>query len=94
MSKYEEDSGITLGWRLFYKDSNYAYIICDKLVGKYKPSVYYANKEIYQDGSKVSVIGKKLNPILLKVGKHSKETYNQANIIANAWFTDTDFWKD
>ena len=94
VSKYEEDSGTTLGWRLFYKDNNYAYIICDKLVGEYRPSDYYANKERYQDGSKVSVIGKKLNPILLKVGKHFKETYNQPNIKANAWFTDTDFWKD
>ena len=94
-SKYEEDNNITLTWRLFYKDSNYAYIILDTFdaelngtVKTYKPSDYYG-EEKYSNGSKVSMVGQKLNPLISTLFVDTNENYN---IKATAWLTDTEYW--
>lgn len=42
----------TGGWRLFYQDSNYAYLISDNCVGSYTPSDYYSS---HTNGSFVSI---------------------------------------
>ena len=78
-------------WRLFFQDSQYAYLITDELVGSYRPSDYYdkeEDKEKYKDGTKMSIEGQKLNE---KVSSLFTNESNKANtgIRATVWFTDT-----
>ena len=79
-------------WRLFYQDEKYTYLITDELVGSYKPIDYY-DKDEYLDGTKMSIVGKKLNgrvsPLLADENNKANE-----NIRATVWFTDTtnDLW--
>ena len=73
-------------WRLFYQDSNYTYIITDESVGSYRPSNYYSS---YTNGSMVSTIGQRLNPMLLEAGTFFTETNTNNNIRMTAWLTDT-----
>ena len=78
-------------WRLFYQDSNYTYIITDESVGSYRPSNYYSS---YINGSMVSTIGQRLNPMLLEAGTFFTETNTNPNILATAWLTDTTKWSE
>lgn len=73
----------TGAWRLFYQDTNYAYLISDNCIGNYKPSDYYAS---YPNGASVSTIGQKLNPIISSLFTEA----NRGNEIkTTAWLTDT-----
>lgn len=78
-------------WRLFYQDSNYTYLITDECVGSYSPDNYYSS---YTNGSYVSTIGQKLNPMLLNAGTFFVEGNTSTNIRATAWLTDPEVWKD
>lgn len=73
-------------WRLFYQDSNYAYLVTDECVGNYKPSDYYTN---YTNGADVSTVGQKLNSQLLENGTFFTSENKNGNIRATAWLTDT-----
>ena len=73
-------------WRLFYQDNNYTYLITDECMGSYKPIDYYSS---YTDGSMVSTIGQKLNPMLSEAGRFFVETNTSSNIRTTAWLTDT-----
>lgn len=66
-------------WRLFYQDSNYAYLITDECVGSYTPSAQYS------DYTEVGIVGQKLNP---KVSSLFTNT-DWSNVKATAWLTDT-----
>ena len=72
-------------WRLFFQDSQYAYLITDELVGSYRPCDYY-NVDKYKNGSLVSTEGKKLNS---KISELFVSTNTNPNIQATAWLTDT-----
>ena len=76
-------------WRLFYQDSNYTYLITDECIGIYKPSNYYSP---YTNGSMVSIIGQKLNPMLLEAGTFFVEMNIDSSILTTAWLTDTTNW--
>ena len=78
-------------WRLFYQDSNYTYLITDECIGSYKPSDYYSS---YTNGSMVSTIGQKLNPMLLEAETFFVETNTDYSIMATAWLTDTTNWSN
>ena len=83
----ENEKGV---WRLFFQDDKYAYLISDKCIGNYKPSDYYSS---YTNGSFVSTVGQKLNPIISSL--FTKSNKND-NIRATAWLTDTSdtgMWK-
>ncbi len=73
-------------WRLFYQDSNYTYLITDEVIGSYKPSDYCSS---YTNGSMVSTIGQRLNPMLLETGTFFTDSNTNLNIQATAWLTDT-----
>ncbi len=77
-------------WRLFYQDEKYTYLITDELVGSYKPSDYYDNEEDtekYKDGTKMSIVGQKLNGRVSTLFTDATNKAN-ANIRATVWFTD------
>ena len=85
-------------WRLFYQDEKYTYLITDELVGSYKPSDYYKNEdeedqEKYKDGTKMSIVGQKLNGKVSTLFTDETKK-SQDNIRATVWFTDTtnDLW--
>ena len=78
-------------WRLFYQDNNYTYLITDECIGSYKPSDYYSS---YTDGSMVSTIGQKLNPMLLESGTFFVESNTNTAILTTAWLTDTTNWSN
>lgn len=92
----------TLGkWRLFFQDENYTYLITDGLVGNayseyYLETEYQKKPEKYKNGLSVSTIGQRLNPMLLNAenGGFFTEDNENSNLLALAWLTDTDEWKD
>ena len=73
----------TGGWRLFFQDDNYTYLISDNCIGDYRPRDY---SSFYPNGSFVSTIGQKLNP---KISSLFTESNTNLNIRATAWLTDT-----
>ena len=83
VTNYNEEETETGGWRLFFQDDNYAYLISDKCIGSYKPSDYYSS---YTNGSFVSTVGQKLNPIISSL---FTESNTNENIRTTAWLTDT-----
>ena len=83
VTNYNEEETETGGWRLFFQDDNYAYLISDKCIGSYKPSDYYSS---YTNGSFVSTVGQKLNPIISSL---FTESIKSGNIRTTAWLTDT-----
>ena len=83
VTNYNEEETETGGWRLFFQDDNYAYLISDKCIGSYKPSDYYSS---YTNGSFVSTVGQKLNPIISSL---FTESNTHGNIRTTAWLTDT-----
>jgi type II secretory pathway pseudopilin PulG len=83
VKNYNVEENETGGWRLFFQDNNYAYLISDKCIGSYTPSGYYRS---YTNGSFVSTIGQKLNP---KISSLFTESNTNENIRATAWLTDT-----
>lgn len=83
VTDYTEKTDVTGGWRLFYQDSNYTYIISDNCVGSYMPSDYYTN---YANDTAISTVGKKLNPMISSLFTGSN---TNLNIKATAWLTDT-----
>ena len=81
------DEFITGVWRLFFQDSQYAYLITDECVGSYMPSDYYTeNTDKYGNGSLVSTEGQKLNPMISELFQSNN---TNLNIQATAWLTDT-----
>lgn len=92
VTNYKKEETETGGWRLFFQDDNYAYLISDNCVGSYQPSDYYTTitKEDgvlkYQTGADVSTIGQKLNP---KISSLFTESNTNTNIRTTAWLTDT-----
>lgn len=94
VSNYTTEINKTGGWRLFYQDDEYTYIISDKVLtdnpdtnlGDYKPGSYTSE---YPNGSSVSEIGKKLNPMINSL---FIETNTNPNITATAFLTDPDRW--
>lgn len=68
---------------IIFQDDNYAYLISDKCIGSYKPSDYYSS---YTNGSFVSTVGQKLNPIISSL---FTESIKSGNIRTTAWLTDT-----
>ncbi len=98
--EYNVKENETGGWRLFYQDMNYTYLISDNCIGKYKPNEYYkkmVNEDgelKYQTGEDVSLVGQKLSPIIKSL--FTSDNIN-ANIKATAWLTDTSdlgMWKE
>ncbi len=83
VTNYNVEETETGGWRLFFQDDNYAYLISDECIGNYKPSDYYSS---YTNGSFVSTVGQKLNPIISSL---FTELNANENIRATAWLTDT-----
>ena len=83
VTNYNEEETETGGWRLFFQDDNYAYLISDKCIGSYRPSGYNSS---YTNGSFVSTVGQKLNPIISSL---FTESNTNQNIRATAWLTDT-----
>ena len=81
--EYTVKEAETGGWRLFYQDSNYSYLITDKSFGSYLISRYYSS---YTSGEDVSEIGQKLNPMISSLFTSSNTSQN---IRATAWLTDT-----
>ena len=80
----EFTSGI---WRLFYQDTNYTYLITDECVGdNYLPG---DKDHEYLNGTFVSKIGQKLNPMISFL---FTETNSTPSIAATAWFTDPNVW--
>lgn len=91
VTNYNVKEDETGGWRLFYQDNNYTYLITDNCIGSYKPSDYY---ETYQTGADVSIVGQKLNAIINSL---FTSTNIYTNIRTTAWLTDTSdtgMWKD
>lgn len=92
VTNYNVEETETGGWRLFFQDDNYAYLISDNCVGSYKPSDFYTTikKEDgvlkYQTGADVSTTGQKLNPIISSL---FTELNTNGNIRTTAWLTDT-----
>ncbi len=86
VTNYNVEEAETGGWRLFYQDNNYTYLISDNCIGNYKPSEQYSN---YASGADVSTIGKKLNPMINSLFTSSNKN---SNIRATAWLTDTSKW--
>ena len=78
-------------WRLFYQDNNYTYLITDESIGSYVPSRYYSS---YTNSSMVSIIGQKLNPMLLEKENFFIEDNTNNNLRATAWLTDTTKWAE
>lgn len=78
-------------WRLFFQDDNYTYLITDECIGEYKPKDYY---ESYKDGSYVSLIGKKLNPMLLESSDLFDSSNESSNMRTTAWLTDSEVWTE
>ena len=90
VKNYNEEENETGVWRLFFQDDKYAYLISDKCIGSYNPSEQYSS---YTNGSFVSTVGQKLNPIISSL--FTKSNKND-NIRATAWLTDTSdtgMWK-
>lgn len=83
VTNYNVEETETGGWRLFFQDDNYAYLISDNCVGSYKPSDYYGSNT---NGSFVSTTGQKLNP---KISSLFTESNTNTNIRTTAWLTDT-----
>ena len=83
VKNYNVEETETGGWRLFFQDDNYAYLISDNCIGSYKPSNYYSS---YTNGSFVSMVGQKLSP---KISSLFTETNVNENIRTTAWLTDT-----
>lgn len=83
VTNYNEEETETGGWRLFFQDDNYAYLISDKCIGSYMPSDFYSS---YTNGSFVSTVGQKLNP---KISSLFTESNTKKNIRTTAWLTDT-----
>ena len=83
VTNYNVKETETGGWRLFFQDDNYAYLISDDCTENYIPSDYYAP---YTNGSFVGTVGRKLNPKIRSLFTESN-TYN--NIRMTAWLTDT-----
>ena len=81
--EYESENG-SENWRLFYQDSNYAYLIYD---GTY-PDIA-TDDSAYKNGSYVSNIGKKLSS---KIDKLFVSSNTKANIRKTAYLLDTEFW--
>ena len=80
-------------WRLFYQDSNYTYLITDECIGNYnKPSDYYTG--VYNTGADVSIIGQKLNPMLLENGNFFTTDNTNPSMLATAWLTDPNKWAE
>lgn len=77
-------------WRLFYQDNNYTYLITDECLGSYMPSDYYTG--VYNSGEDVSIIGQKLNSMLLETGTFFTSSNTNSNILATAWLTDNNEW--
>ena len=92
VKNYNVEENETGGWRLFFQDNNYAYLISDNCVGNYNGSDYYTTitKEDgvlkYRTGADVSTIGQKLNP---KISSLFTESNTNPNIRETAWLTDT-----
>lgn len=92
VTNYDVEKTETGGWRLFFQDDYYAYLISDNCIGSYKPSDYYTTitKEDgvlkYQTGADVSTIGQKLSP---KISSLFAESNTNTNIRTTAWLTDT-----
>ena len=61
----------TGGWRLFYQDKDYTYIISDELIGRYKITDYYSG---YMNGLAVGTIGQKLNPTVSELFTEENKT--------------------
>ena len=59
-----------------------------QLEHKYKPSDYYEDSK-YSNGSKVSIVGQKLSPLIADL---FVDTYVAWNLQATAWLTDTEWW--
>ena len=79
VTNYNEEETETGGWRLFFQDNNYTYLISDNCIGKnYNGS--------YTNGSFVSTVGQKLNP---KISSFFTELNTNSNIMLTAWLTDT-----
>lgn len=92
VTNYNVEETETGAWRLFFQDSNYTYLISDNCVGNYMlSSDYYSS---YTNGSFVSTVGQKLNPMLLNAGTFFVEGNTSANIRATAWLTDPEVWRD
>ena len=90
VKNYNVEEAATGGWRLFFQDNNYTYLISDNCVGSYKPSDYYSS---YANGSFVSMVGQRLSP---KISSLFTETNVNTNIRTTAWLTDTSdtsMWK-
>lgn len=83
VTNYKKEETETGGWRLFFQDDNYAYLISDNCVGSYNPSKFYSS---YTNGSFVSTVGQKLNP---KISSLFTESNTDLNIKTTAWLTDT-----
>ena len=83
VTNYNVEENETGGWRLFFQDDNYAYLISDNCIGSYKPSDYYSS---YTNGSFVSTVGQKLNS---KISSLFTESNTNENIRTTAWLTDT-----
>ena len=65
VTNYTEKEEETGGWRLFYQDNNYTYLISDNCIGSYLPWDYM---DSYPNGSSVSLVGQRLNKSLLDDG--------------------------
>ena len=73
-----------IGWKLFYQDVNYTYIIADKPQGNYKPSEYY-------NSCTLGNVGKGLNSTYYSSYPTQFNSLNN-NMKAVTWMTDTSKW--
>lgn len=80
---YNIEMNETGGWRLFYKDTDYTYLISNNSISLYSASDYYTN---YTNGSEVSLEGQKLNS---KISTLFVKSNTNNNIKFTAWLTDT-----
>ncbi len=79
VTNYNIEESETGGWRLFFQDDNYAYLISDNCVGSYKPS------DQYSDYTEVGIVGQKLNQMVSSLFTNT----DWLNVKATAWLTDT-----
>lgn len=80
-------AGNTTEWRLFYKDSNYAYIIHNSTVSL--SGDLDSLGSTYTNGASVSEVGKKLNS---SIQEAFTTTNTNTKIKAVAYLTDTNVW--
>lgn len=92
VSKYEKKKDKKIGWRLFYEDSDYAYLIADNVIGNYFLPDYISK---YDNIDSISKIGRKVNSKLFDAYELNKKyvSWNLA-MQATAWLTDNTKWKD